>query len=708
MNNARIGAHTLLPACLFALLLSACGGGGGNALPAATLNSISVTSATLRVSGGRTQQLYATGRYSGSSTQDLTSSVTWAVNPANPAINLTAGGLVSVGTCAPPCTATVTATSGSVVGTATVTIRPDAFTIAQAGDPLAGEQWHLRNTGQTAFSDVAGITGNDVNTQPVYSGGSCSGGGCTGYGVTVAVVDTGLEIAHEDLAANVVHDGSWNFKKNTADPTRNSSSGDHGTSVSGIIASQAYNNLGGMGVAPEASLKGFNLIVSSQTTSNFVASLGGSTSNPNSSDVAIFNESWGYTRTSPWTESSSIINQYISGVSTLRGGLGALYVKAAGNGFSDLGTGATCGAGAFGFTITCNCTAADTLGISCENANFDNDNTLPYNIVAGALNASGIKSSYSTTGSALWVSAPGGEFGGNAAAIGGGYPAVLYRPAMVTTDQSTCSKGYSRTSSGISTFDNGGAPNTSCNYTNAMNGTSSATPVTSGVIALMLEANPNLTWRDVKHILASTPTIRPAKAAVTTTLNAVSYTAEQGWVTNAAGYLFHNWYGFGVVNASAAVTMATGACAGGCGLGTFTAYPGTSSWTSTTINAAIPDNSTTGASDTINIASGAPTFIEAVKIQVTMQHSYWGDLAIELTSPSGTRSILKNIRDGFTYNTSSTPGSMELTTNAFYGEDGNAGAGWTIQVIDGNNGTSPSTNSAGGTLNNWGIRIYGH
>jgi len=37
-----------------------------------------------------------------------------------------------------------------------------------------------------------------------------------------------------------------------------------------------------------------------------------------------------------------------------------------------------------------------------------------------------------------------------------------------------------------------------------MNGTSSATPVTAGVIALMLEANPALTWRDVKHILAST------------------------------------------------------------------------------------------------------------------------------------------------------------------------------------------------------------
>ena len=39
-----------------------------------------------------------------------------------------------------------------------------------------------------------------------------------------------------------------------------------------------------------------------------------------------------------------------------------------------------------------------------------------------------------------------------------------------------------------------------------MNGTSSATPVTSGSLALILEANPNLTWRDVKYIIAKTAT----------------------------------------------------------------------------------------------------------------------------------------------------------------------------------------------------------
>ena len=51
------------------------------------------------------------------------------------------------------------------------------------------------------------------------------------------------------------------------------------------------------------------------------------------------------------------------------------------------------------------------------------------------------------------------------------------------------------------------AENKDGNYTNSMNGTSSATPVTSGSIALILEANPKLTWRDVKYILAKTATM---------------------------------------------------------------------------------------------------------------------------------------------------------------------------------------------------------
>ena len=178
-------------------------------------------------------------------------------------------------------------------------------------------------------------------------------------------------------------------------------------------------------------------------------------------------------------------------MTTLRGGKGALYVKAAGNGFGDIGGSAA------------RCGGAIALGVSCENANFDPENTVPYQIVVGAVNADGVKASYSTTGSAIWVSAPGGEFGRNVS-VSPGFGAEVYEPAMVTTDQSGCTVGYSRTGVNTSLFNNGSAQNLNCRYTNTMNGTSSATPVTVGVIALILEANPALTWRDVKHILAKT------------------------------------------------------------------------------------------------------------------------------------------------------------------------------------------------------------
>ena len=37
-----------------------------------------------------------------------------------------------------------------------------------------------------------------------------------------------------------------------------------------------------------------------------------------------------------------------------------------------------------------------------------------------------------------------------------------------------------------------------------MNGTSTSVPLVAGGVALLLETEPGLTWRDVKHILAKT------------------------------------------------------------------------------------------------------------------------------------------------------------------------------------------------------------
>jgi len=555
---------------------------------------------------------------------------------------------------------------------------PASFSLADLNDPLVSQQWHLKNTGQNAFGDSGGLMGVDINVEPVFNLA------ISGANVTVAVVDSGLEIAHEDLAANVVPSGSWNFNSNTTDPTNTADvDGDHGTSVSGLIAMAMNNAKGGIGVAPRARLKGFNFLnMTVPTGQAFVDSLGASASNPNSSDVFIFNQSFGIDTNTPTLVLPLEESQYLAGVTSLRAGKGALYVKAAGNGFKTI--------------KAVNCTGT---GLTCENANFDPANTLPYQIVVGAVAASGVKASYSTAGSAIWVSAPGGEFGRNAA-LGGVAGTVDVQPAMVTTDQSGCTNGYSRTTpSNGSYFDNGLAVppsavnlNPSCNYTNGMNGTSSATPVTAGVIALILEANPALTWRDVKHILASTARkIDPAGGAANGPL--AGYVAEPGWILNGAGFNFHNWYGFGMVDAAAAVNMAKTSAVN---LGTFTS---TGFIASGTLNLPIPDQSALGATSNIPVGAGTVQVIEAVQIRVSLTHPFIGELGIELISPMGTRSVVKNIEDGY-FNSANLSNQIFLS-NAFYGE--NPAGTWKIKVVDG-----LSLDTTTGHLVDWAIRVYGH
>ncbi|MDY6938849.1 MAG: S8 family serine peptidase [Cyanobacteriota bacterium] len=96
---------------------------------------------------------------------------------------------------------------------------------------------------------------------------------------------------------------------------------------------------------------------------------------------------------------------------------------------------------------------------------------------------------------------------------------------------------------GIHTTDiqgDAGATPIDANY--SFNGTSAATPMVSGTMALMLEANPDLTWRDVQHILVTTADTNDPE--------------DEDWAMNGAGYAVNHKYGFGAVNADRAVEAA--------------------------------------------------------------------------------------------------------------------------------------------------------
>ena len=524
-------------------------------------------------------------------------------------------------------------------------------------DPLFSQQWYLQNTSQNAFSKSGGTSGSDINFRSTISQG------ITGAGVNVLVSDDGMDVNHEDLADNYDSSRSRNYTLASpfiGDGVHISGFDGHGTSVSGIIGAVS-NNIGIRGVAAKAKLSSANYLSSGVTQTRLIEVDQANTT------ADIVNQSWGVTQIFINPINSTYLTQLKFSIQSGRLSKGTLFVKSAGNDYDVYNP---------------------SNGINYHgtgNANFDGDNTTPYTIIVAALNSTDNHSSYSSPGSNIWISGYGGEYGNDA-------------PAIVTVDRTGCTFGKS-SSYADTDFDLGlDSANTNCNYTNSMNGTSSAAPVISGVVALLLEANPKLSWRDVKHILASTAT------QVNSTIGNISnpnegspsgHVWEQGWVTNAAGYKFHNWFGFGKVNVDAAVEMAKTYTVN---LGNILSTTDTADnwkYDSGTISKSIPDNSAVGTSSTIAVQNDY--IIEEVQIKISSTHTWVGDVGIELTSPSGTKSILKNINDAI-WNNSILNDSIFMS-NAFYGESSKGN--WTIKVIDG----SPRVT---GTLTNWKINVIGH
>jgi subtilisin-like proprotein convertase family protein len=542
-----------------------------------------------------------------------------------------------------------------IKNTASGSIASAIFDIFIHGDPLFIHSWHLLNVAQTAFSITGGTSGEDINLLQTISDGHY------GLGIKVLVSDTGVDPFHEDLDANVNLQTSHNYNNPGEYPQDYHG---HGTAVVGIIAAEAMNNIGSRGIASSSEVSVKNFLDSAQDTATLLDQASG--------DFDIFNFSYGDLVYHDQQTDLDYIAQLKYGVDNLRSGKGSLYVKAAGN----------------EFYIETPSYGGVSDPVFSHNANLPLDNESPYILLVGALNADGVRSRYSNAGSNLWIVAPGGE-----------YEYGQVNPAIVTTDISGCSAGLSlQTTFPINSFEYNHTQNSVCNYTTTMNGTSASSPIVSGAIALMLEVNPALTWRDVKHILANTAKKVDAASGVTnhpsniykgiTNFDLAGHTYEQGWITNAVGYDFHNWYGFGGIDVDQAVAMSKVYSEN---LGTqiidqYTSAP----------DLAIPDYSSTGVSDTINVTGNL--IIENIQLVVDVNHLSSGDLGVELTSPSGTKTILLNINNSLLLGNDSNLSNIVLMTNALYAESSTGN--WTIKVIDGHNGVS-------GRLKSWRIKIYG-
>ena len=262
-----------------------------------------------------------------------------------------------------------------------------------------------------------------------------------------------------------------------------------------------------------------------------------------------------------------------------------------------------------------------------------------------AVSARGQRSWYSEWGSNLWVCAPSSDDA----------------PGIFTTDN------FSR-------------------YTARFGGTSAAAPVISGVAALIRQSRSGLSWRDVKLILAGSA--RKVDAT------------DIGWSTGAArygasgNYEFNHEYGFGVVDAEAAVELASG----------WRTLPAlvTSTPVSTSPGRTIGDAPTNGdgstVTTTVTVASDID-FIEFVEVNANFDAPAFRDLQVELHSPTGAVSRLSvplyHAETRYGLNGSFRFGSARHLGEAASGE-------WSLQVRDRVNGGDE------GTLTSWSLTLYGH
>lgn len=581
-------------------------------------------------------------------------------------------------------------------------------------EPLYPLQWAL-SYARSFFAgnaDAGAFGGGlDLNVAPVHREG------IKGQGVNVLVVDSGVDLAHEDLRANADYGMSWNFARqiHDPDPLLTTDRSAHGTAVAGIIAA-AQNGKGVMGLAPLARLGGAALILQQddvKSAENYLDAYGGAAW---SGKAHVINASFG---AGMFPEAYDLgVHPGLMGIHmmrSLRDGKGIVLVKAAGNSFDVRYLGDQ--------LIDC---GPLTGAYDCSNPS-DDPSTLETNaIVTAALNAKGQASSYGSAGSVVWITGMAGETGalgtyGEVSGIGAAQAAGGKSgdgPTIFSTDIRGCSEGFSRSDAnpakfnafmrGLSSLVAGVPDNARCDYSD-MNGTSAAAPTISGVVALMLSANPDLTWRDARDILRlsaravdqgyerrtrsdsrgdfsqpygalfdlKTNTFTTATGGKSDIVaGSTRVPMELGWTRNAAGLLHSNWYGFGVPDAAKAVALAR--------------LYGKEPSRSKPAAQALPRFSTVAERQGFEYQKvsllgefeGGDQIVDQFQVRLSGDNICLGSMGIAVESPAGTKSLLKMPLDHFVRLDVASFSLYGAGSYAFYGESGKGS--WKIYALASN------------------------
>ena len=442
-----------------------------------------------------------------------------------------------------------------------------------------------------------------------------------GSGVTVAIVDDGVQWTHPDLIANYNPEGSLDLN-------------DHDNNPMPQLDSREENKHGTRCAGEIAAVPNDICGVGVAPGARFsgIRILDGPITDSMEATAFmgklavndIYSCSWGPEDDGKTLDGPHPLAQaaLIHGVTSGRRGFGTIYVVASGNG-----------------------------GAEGDNCNFDGYANSIYTITIGAVDERGEMPYYAEECAAMLAS----TFSSGAA------PARK----VVTTDWTM------------------GHDNAGC--TSSHTGTSAATPLAAGMLALALQVRPCLTWRDVQHLIVYTAT-KPNNHN-----QKMSKSGE--WVTNAAGFHHSTKFGFGVLNAWRLVTAAQ----------LWQTVPDLTSFSPLSIgfNEAIPMGAAYLRLPATVLEGEAAQrglrTLEHVQITVNIDHTRRGDIEISLICPSGTPSLLANSR----YKDDSVVGFRDWTfsTARCWAEP----AKGTFYLIVRDRG-----NVGGGVLRYWRLNIYGN
>ncbi|MBI1949333.1 MAG: S8 family serine peptidase [Deltaproteobacteria bacterium] len=396
------------------------------------------------------------------------------------------------------------AASAALDGTAgTVALEPELYRELQAratvDDPRFPEQWHLSHgadipgTGEVFADDAWDVTLGDPS-------------------VVIAVFDTGIDVDHTDLAANMV--GGFDAAANDDDPRaecsmsfdgRDVAAGcpddtpfreSHGTSVSGTIAAVANNGLGVAGVCPGCKIMPVRLLGDEAGSGLTMAE---TFRRAVDEGAAAINNSWGpgFSLYFPLSESERGAFRHARDAG--RGGKGTVILFAAGN---------------------------ETRDVAVDAYASD-----PYVIAVAASTNLDDWAPYSSYGPAVDVAAPSQGLPADQDGVPDDDSGIVCTDVM-----------------GDNGYDAG-------DYNPGFSGTSAASPVAAGVVGLVLSVNPALTAEQVRLILTrSADKITADKMPWADLLGEDQALLDEFFGYDDTGHSLA--FGYGRVNAARAVQLA--------------------------------------------------------------------------------------------------------------------------------------------------------